>query len=202
MSTVITLPGGVYFESAEIGLERADQEFRSGYTGKRQVVAWPYALWVFTAQTIPYDHAEAGKLRSFLARLKGRVNLWRQPIPGSYNTAGYTGANGRLNGSHNAGLTVLVTDGWPNSTLILRDGDYFTINDELKIATADVYTNGAGQATISMEPMLKRTAADNLQLEVKEPYVLLSAAKPDIARWKLAYPTRHTFNFVGTEAFE
>lgn len=202
MSTVITLPGGVYFESAEIGLERADQEFRSGYTGKRQVVAWPYALWVFTAQTIPYDHAEAGKLRSFLARLKGRVNLWRQPIPGSYNTAGYTGVNGKLNGAHQAGVEVLSTNGWPVSTLILRDGDYFTINDELKIATANVTSNGSGVATIPFQPQLKRPGAANLQLEVKAPYVLLSAAKPDIARWKLAYPTRHTFNFVGTEAFE
>ena len=202
MSTVITLPGGVYFENAEIGLERADQEFRSGYTGKRQVISWPYALWVFTAQTIPYDHAEAGKLRSFLAKLKGRVNLWRQPIPGSYNTAGYTGVNGRTNGSIAAGATVVPTNGWASNTLILREGDYFTINDELKIATSDVTSSSDSSALISFEPQLKRLVPNNLQLEAKNPYVLLSAAKPDIARWKLNYPTRHTFNFVGTEAFE
>lgn len=202
MSTVITLPGGVYFENAEIGLERADQEFRSDYTGKRQVVAWPYALWVFTAQTIPYDHAEAGKLRSFLARLKGRVNLWRQPIPGAYNTAGYTGTNGTVSGSHVAGQTTLTIQGVTPNVLILRDGDYFTVNDELKIATADVYSGPTAQALVTFEPSLKRAAPNGVPVELKAPYVLLSAAKPDIARWKLAYPTRHTFNFVGTEAFE
>lgn len=201
MSSVITVPSGVFFDDAELGLVRADQVFRSGFTGRRQTLAWPYALWVFTGRTVPYDHAEAGKLRSFLARLRGRVNLFRLPIPGAYNTAGYTGANPTLSGAHAADAPAIQISG-PANTLILRDGDYLTINDECKLVTADVVTNGSGQALLPIEPSLRRPAASGLVVEVKSPYILLSSDQQDAARWKLIRPTRHTFNFVATEAYE
>lgn len=202
MSVVIPLPAGVSFEDAEIGLERADQVMRSGYTGRRQTISWPYALWVFTARTVPEEGLAAGRLRSFLARLKGRVNTFRMPIPGAYSLANYTGPVGRVNGAAQGGA-ALATDGWDNNTLIFRDGDYMTVNDECKLVTADVTTNGSGQALLPIDPPLRRSPADNLQLVMgKDAYILLSAATSDMAKWKLSRPVRHTFNFAAIEAFE
>jgi len=201
--TVIPLPEGVSFEDAEIGLERADQVMRSGYTGRRQTISWPFALWVFTARTVPEEGIAAGRLRSFLARLKGRVNTFRMPVPGAYSLAGYTGAVGLVNGTALAGSTTLPTDGWTPSTAIFKDGDYMTINDECKLVTADITSNGLGQALLPIDPPLKRTAPDNYQLVMgKDAYILLAAATSDMAKWKLSRPVRHTFNFVAVEAFE
>lgn len=202
MSTVIPLPAGVDFEDVEIGLERADQVMRSGYTGRRQTISWPYALWIVTARTVPYDGLAAGRLRSFLARLKGRVNVFRLPVPGAYSLAGYTGPVGLVNGAAQGGAAV-ATDGWTPGALIFRDGDYMTVNDELKLVTADVTANGAGQALVPIEPNLRVPPPDDTQLFIgAEAYVLLGAATSDVAKWKLSRPVRHTFNFAAIESFE
>lgn len=76
-----------------------------------------------------------------------------------------TGSTGVLNGNVSTGATSIVTDGWANSTAILKQGDVFTIaavysvNPKTRrstgvlkqfVATADVTSSGAGAATITV----------------------------------------------------
>lgn len=87
-----------------------------------------------------------------------------------------TGSTGVMNGSTAEGATSLVTDGWANSTAILKKGDVFTVagvygvnpvsgdvweNNQLRqfVATADVTSDGSGNATIPISPKIYSSAA-------------------------------------------
>jgi hypothetical protein len=46
--------------------------------------------------------------------------------------------------------TLLGSKGWTPGVLVLRTGDYITVNDELKMVTADVTSTAAGTAVIPL----------------------------------------------------
>jgi hypothetical protein len=50
---------------------------------------------------------------------------------------------------------------------------YVTINNQLLQLTADVVSNGSGQATISVAPAVRTSPADNAPIEFKNPYALM-----------------------------
>lgn len=77
-----------------------------------------------------------------------------------------------VNGAGQTGRS-LNTDGWPNSTTVLSAGQFVTIGNQLLQLTADVTSNGSGQATISFEPAIRVSPADNAAIEYKNPYALM-----------------------------
>ena len=87
-----------------------------------------------------------------------------------------TGSTGVMNGATAEGATSLVTDGWAVSTTILSQGDVFTIagvygvnpvsgqvweGNDLRqfVVTADVASDGSGNATIPISPKIYSSAA-------------------------------------------
>lgn len=87
-----------------------------------------------------------------------------------------TGSTGVMNGATAEGATSLVTDGWANSTAILKKGDIFTIAGVVAVnpisgsawegnvlrqfvATADVSSDGSGNGTIPISPAIYSSAA-------------------------------------------
>jgi len=144
--------------------------------GNRAAVLNPAAHWSMMAAMpntalLGFNRAAAERmgnegefLRDFFGLMMDRshsipshtVGLWDTGSTGITNGAGQTGAS-------------LVTDGWAVSTAILKKGDVFTIaavfqvNPETKIstgvlqqfvATADVSSDGGGNATIPMSPSI------------------------------------------------
>jgi len=65
---------------------------------------------------------------------------------------------------------ALTTKGWSANTLVLRAGDYFTVNSELKKVTADATSNASGVAVVQFAPMLRSSPAANAPLEVQNPW--------------------------------
>jgi hypothetical protein len=57
----------------------------------------------------------------------------------------------------------LVTKGWSNSIAIFKAGDYLKIsgNDKVYMVTADVSSNGSGEASIAIEPALVASPAND-----------------------------------------
>jgi len=55
----------------------------------------------------------------------------------------------------------------------LQAGQYVTINNQLLQLTANVTTNASGQATITFEPPIRTSPADNALIEFKNPYCLM-----------------------------
>ena len=66
-----------------------------------------------------------------------------------------------VNGASQTGRS-LVTDGWNASIAIFKAGDYLKEagSDKVYMVTADVSSDGSGDATISIEPALVSSPAD------------------------------------------
>lgn len=201
---LITFPTQTYFESvSKLQLLRSTYELRSRYTGKRQVVVLPFALWYFEGKLLPQTGLKAGRWRSFLAQLQGRRNTFKLPVPGSEAPlSGYTGPEGTVSVAALERDMSLTSTGWTPNKLVLAEGDYFTINDELKVATADATSNGAGLLVVQFEPGLRKTASIGLTVRVFNPYMLMSAQADDAASWSLTHPVEHGIDIKGVEAVE
>lgn len=200
---IIALPSKFGFSSVKsFTLQRQSNTVRSKYTGVRQVIVYPYAVWMLEANLVEYDGQDAALIRSFLTKLQGQKNSFRLPVPGhSKPTTGYTG-NALLNGAAAARAMSISVDGLTASTNILNEGDYFTINDELKVATGSFASNGAGQATITFEPFLRKAVADNAAVTFQNPTILMHMAEDDAASWGIKPPYRHNINFDAIEVVE
>lgn len=200
--TLIALPSKVYFESVDsLKLQRSGVSMRSRYTGKRQAIVFPFAVWTFQGTPIMMDGTDAGEWRAFLALLQGEKNTFKLPVPGTetgplsaFSGTAAVGTAGALAGA--VSMPITTTGG---SGTFLKKGDYFTVNDELKLCTADcaVGTN----VTLSFEPFLRVAVTSGMALTVTNPYVVLALADGDQADWALEHPVQHKFKLKAVEAF-
>lgn len=200
---IINLPAAFSFTSIKkFALVRAGNTVRSKYTAVRQTVVYPYAIWVLEATLVEYDGAQARAIRSFLAQLEGQKNTFRLPVPGhSKPTTGYAG-DCTTNGAVAARATSIAVQGLTASVPVLNEGDYFTINDELKIATSSVASNGTGQATITFMPAMRKPVATGFAVKLQNPTILMHMQDDDTASWGISAPYRHKVNFDAIEVVE
>jgi hypothetical protein len=203
--TLITVPDCLqdYMESADMRLERTDFQMRSAFTRQRQVLSYPSGhLWVFSFGLPNMPEPYAGDTRAFLVDMDGRANTCQMRVPG-YSTPsnGYSGAIGLVKGADQTGYS-LETDGWPTSQTILPKGAYITVNDELKVLTAPLISDGAGEATASFKPAIRNSPADNSQIIFNNPYAVMSLADPNAAAWSLKAPRFHGFSLAFEEAVD
>lgn len=123
--------------------------------------------WTETYGVMPSTSAT---VRAFLAEVN---DLWRNGT--SFTTThplltlmGAGGGTPLVNGASQTG-TSLITDGWPISTAILKAGDLITITGSTVVReiTADVSSNGSGQATLSINPPIYTggSPADNAPID-------------------------------------
>jgi len=196
---IITLPSAFSFTAVKkFSLQRAGNTVRSKYTAVRQTVVYPYAVWMLEATLVEYQGAQANAVRSFLVQLEGQKNTFRLPIPGyTKPSTGYSG-NALVNGAVAARATSMAIDGLTPSTAILNDGDYFTVNDELKMCVGNIASNASGQATVSFQPFMRKPVSDNATVTLQNPTVLMQSADDDAA-WGLSAPTRHKVSFSAIE---
>ena len=107
-------------------------------------------------EEFPTMDVEAQATREFLAIINDhhRSGVSFTIAHRDYLTAkGAGGGTPRVNGASQTGSS-LVTDGWPNDTLVLKAGDIFLVAGVLdaKDVLADATTNGSGEVTISFGP--------------------------------------------------
>jgi hypothetical protein len=194
---VITLPPKVYFESIDkLQLLRAGMNLRSRYTGKRQSINLPFAVWYLEGKLIPVDGVDARLWRSFLVKLEGFKNSFRLPVPGGNKPSGLVGVGAQAAAAR---ATSFMLQGAPGNASILLEGEYFTINDELKVCTADCTTDGVGSAQLQFQPPLRKAVTAGTAIEIQNPYILFCAEGPDAATWSLSKPVRHGIKLICVE---
>lgn len=198
----LTLPSSPLFEDGLHALVRATQVAQSPYTGKSQAAELPYALWRFNGTLPSMDGAEAREWRAFLIELRGRAGTFRMPAYPVQDTlaSGYTGPAGTVNGASQTG-TSLITAGWTNGATVFSRGEFFTVNDELKmVMDTSVVASGAGAATITFEPALRSSPANGATIVYASPTVVMRLGQDDLG-WRLSAPTLHDIQIVADEAF-
>jgi hypothetical protein len=205
MTSIITYPsasGFPGFVSYTLNLGRKSTVMRSPFTGKRQTNNFAYAVWNFTGKYSLTDKANANLMRSFLAQLEGQANAFRFSPPEYVSpSTGYAGAAGLVNGASQTGKS-LITDGWTASAAVFKAGDFFTVNDEFKVLTADATANGSGQVTLAFEPALRASPADNAALTIVNPTILLCSTDDTAATWDLSPPILYQFQLNAIECIE
>lgn len=111
--------------------------------------------------------ADRSILTSFIAKLNGQQHRYAVgPFGETYRGTG--GGSPQVNGAGQSGFTLL-TEGWPNNSNVMLAGDYFSINNGLKICTLDTASDGSGNATLTFWPELHAFPADNQTIEIDDP---------------------------------
>lgn len=195
----LVIPTGIRIQTSSFGLRFNSQLFESPLNGFVQRVSLPGAKWFATYNLTPHTRAEAAVIRSFLAQLRGRANTFYGYDPDAV-LSGMGGGAPQVNGGGQSGNS-LVMDGAPTSiTGWLKAGDYFEVNGEYKLVTADVNTNGSGQATISFEPSLRYSPADNASINITTPRCKMILTDDDAAQWRTSEGGIYSIAFSGMEA--
>ena len=171
----------------------------SPFTGTEQVQDWGGEWWEYAIEMARTSGRDGRRLSAFLAALggpRGRF-LFRDPTirqPGMPLSAHVAG------GFQTGGM--LVTAGWPPFSTPLLTGDFVSIGSEaqtrLHQLTADVVSDEAGLATLSLLPRLRAAPIDGAALEIAAPAVLLRLTAPVPTR--IGRADTFLFTLTGREA--
>ena len=143
----------------------------SDWTGRRQTIASGRGWWECQLSLPPIvGTANVNAWRSFIAKSRGRANDFQIPVDATAQSSAT--ATPLVNGGAQTGRT-LTTDGWPLSSTVLVAGQFVTINNQLLQLTENVTSNGSGVATLTFEPPIRTSPADNAAIEYKNPYCLM-----------------------------
>jgi hypothetical protein len=206
---LISIPAKLSFTSVGgLTLSRNTSILRSKFTGQRQAVLYPMALWQIKAKLKDYAPEDAGAIRGFLAALRGQTNTFKLPVPGyvrpSSNALVENAGNGGTIAAAAVRATQVITANFtPTSGANdgLKIGEYFNIGDELKIATANATPSG-NQMVVQFEPPLRKAYPAGTPLIILNPYCLMYAADDDVASWGIRAPVIHSFDLDAIEAID
>jgi hypothetical protein len=149
------------------GLSSNTKTFRSPFNGTTQVARYPGSRWLCTMTISNQNDTQARRVEAMLALLDGeygrvKIRDWGRDGRTPSGSPAVDGAN--QTGSN------LYSNGWTASALVLRLGDYITVNDELKMVTADVTSSATGTAIIPVAPILRESPPNGAVIEVRQPY--------------------------------
>ncbi|AZF88923.1 hypothetical protein BRET_17 [Escherichia phage BRET] len=194
---ILTWPEALRPSNMEWKLTSNSKEFTSPFTGASQVVSWPGSRWSMSLKFENLDDWESRKLEVLIAKLDGMAGMIKVGDFGRWGRPPF----GRpvVKGSNNTG-TELPTRGWDASRLVLKEGDYITVNDELKLVTEDVWSDAQGLATIKISPLLREMPPDGATIETQNPYGIfrLSSNENSVTR---APAFNNTINLEFKETF-
>jgi hypothetical protein len=118
--------------------------------------------WGFILQWSALERASLAPILAFALAQKGQFEsfTFTPPVLGSAQSVG--GGTPLINGTTASGRSI-PTDGWTPSITVLKAGDFvkFASHSKVYMLTADATSNGSGQATLSVEPGLYASVADN-----------------------------------------
>ncbi|MDW3570960.1 hypothetical protein N4235_08520 [Enterobacter asburiae] len=147
--------------------ESNTKTFRSPFNGASQTVRFPGTRWICSLTFSNLTDDKSRRIDALVADLDGEYG--RVKIR-DWGRAGRTPAGNPVVSDANQTGNQLGSKGWTPGRLVLRTGDYFTVNDELKMVTADVTSTAAGTAVIPFAPMLRASPPANGKIEVAMPY--------------------------------
>ena len=183
----IYLPTTPGFVTSRFGLEFNTQAFTSPFTKSTQRVALSGARWVWTASLPAMKRDRAAAWQAFFLQLEGAANTFYGFDPDAKAPRGlarFTPGTPQVNGANQTGSTLNIKDCPTNVTGYLLPGDRFGVGGELKMVTAQVDTNGSGQATLAFKPALRNSPADNAAITLDRPTCTMAMADDQQAMWE------------------
>ena len=164
-----TIPTTVGFSSVEFGLENNNQVFESPLSNSIQVSELTGARWYATFNLPPMKKENSLEYIGFLQRLQGRVHSFFGYDANHRSPSGtIAGSTLLVNGASQTG-TSLILDGAQASTTVLKAGDFFSVNNELKMVTVDATSDSSGDVTVNFVPSLRSSPSDDAVITTTNP---------------------------------
>ena len=162
-------------QSMRVGLTGNTKTFTSTFNQSVTAVefAGAYMTMSMTFDSLDsgsaYEYDEVNDMSAFLFELGGMSGVAKIPIfhrPGSPAKGNpVTSVADQLGG-------LLNTTGWTPNTLILKRGQYITVNNELKMVLNDTVSDIAGNSTLAFKPWLRSSPDVGTEVITKDPYGL------------------------------
>jgi hypothetical protein len=209
--TSITIPSGTYNlvslptspGPAEItlGMTDAIATVDSPYVpSQSQTQQWPGADgWDAQWTLPPLSDAQAADWEGFLAELRGKLNVFQIGDPRRKHPLGVAGGVPVVGSGNTINSASLVTAGWHASVArILLRGDMLQVGYRLYRVTETVSSDGSGNCTIPVWPVLREAHAGGTSIVLNAPVGLFRLS--DNRRQSIASKQRLTsVNFKATE---
>jgi hypothetical protein len=164
---VLEWPQDVYPASLQWRAQSNTKTFRSPFNGASQTVRFPGTRWLCSLTFSNLTDEKSRRIDALVAVLDGEYG--RVKIR-DWGRGGRTPAGTPVVSDPDQTGVQLNSKGWTPGKVVLRTGDYLTVNNELKMVTADVSSNASGVAIIPIAPMLRSSPAANAPIEVAAPY--------------------------------
>ena len=198
--TTYAIPTTVGFSSVEFGLQNNNQVFESPLSNSIQVSELTGARWYATFNLPPMKKDNALEYIGFLQRLQGRVHSFYGYDANHRSPSGtIAGSTLLVNGASQTG-TSLVLDGGANSTLVLKAGDFFSVNNELKMVTANATTDGSGDVTVNFVPSLRSSPSNDASITTTNPVCTMKLTG-DSSTYSINTSSIYGISFSGVEVF-
>ena len=144
-------------------ISRAPTKVSFGHSLKRQTRSLGAQRWGFRLTYAPMTHAQFAPIWAFIVAQRSQYETftWKL-LSRMWPLRGAGGGTPLVNNQAGSpeelqiGSRNVVTSGWPNSTAVLKAGDFvqFAGHTKAYLVTADVTSGGAGAATLPIEPAL------------------------------------------------
>ena len=190
---IITIPA-IKASGQTLRLLRGDTVLET-FSGGVFIVEPPNAVWMLSFPLVPkkLDVTATRLWHSALAQLSKQSNQFKATPPSWVNGQGYRGANPTVNGASQLGTSLNISGG--TGTMAL-EGDYFEVNGEFKILTA----NAVAAGTLNFEPALRTSPSNGATVDVKTPKITLRLITP-LAEWSAQLPDFFNMNIDAIEHF-
>lgn len=176
MATILSWPHTIMPTTLSWQLISNSKTFTSAFTGSVQTVRFPGSHWRCSMSFNNLTDEQARILEAVVAELdgeSGRVKI------SDWARSGLTQRGKPKVSRPNQTGKLLESKDWLPNSIILRIGDYITVNDELKRVTANVVSDAQGNATIPIAPILRYSPALNDTIENETPYGIFKLTSND-----------------------
>ena len=200
----LTLPASPAFRSSRWTLKRVTAVSESPFTGQQQVYDYGYALWTVTLTLPPMLRPDAANWEAFMMKLHGRVGTFLLYDPDAKTPQGGVNTSATLNGAVSVGdYTISIDTNNANMTNVFKAGDYIQIGTaasaKLYMIVDNANSNGAGEATVNIEPPIKVAASDGAAVNYTSAVGVFRMDSPDLG-WDTNEVSRYGITFSCTEA--
>lgn len=170
MSFPISFPTTLTFSSFKITPRNVVARTESPYTLSDKVYEWGGQAWMIEG-TLPLMTRETAEAyTTFLLKLRGRAGTFLLPIPDAVTPRGVATGTPLVKGAGQTGYTLVIDGLTPGVNGIFLAGDYIQLGTgsttRLHKLLDDANSNGSGEATLNIWPMLRSSPADNAAVTV------------------------------------
>lgn len=180
----ISMPVTPNFTRSRFGLETNTRLYHNPITNTTKRALLSGARWTASYTLPKMTRDQAALWQSFFLQLEGGVNTFYGFDPDARIPRGVATGTPLVKGGSQTGSSLTIDGCTANITGWLKQGDYLSVNGELKMMTADANTNGSGEATLTFKSALRNSPADNAPLTVISPTVAMILVDDMQAMWE------------------